>query len=149
MTKLTYGFYSALLAAFLATGCASVPMASMDKDTQAKQFHVPPDMSRIYVYRNESMGGAIKIVITLDGKVIGSNAPKTFFALDVTPGKHDVGCLAENTTTLPVNANAGKPVFVWQEVKMGMWSPRCALNQVDDQIGSKGVLESGLAQPNP
>lgn len=40
-------------------GCASVPMASMDEDTKAKSFVVRPDKSNIYVYRNESFGGAI------------------------------------------------------------------------------------------
>lgn len=149
MKKNSLGCASAVLVAVLTAGCASVPMASSDMDTQAKQFHVPSGKSRIYVYRNESIGGAIKIVITLDGKVVGSTAPRTYFALDVAPGKHELGCIVENTATLPVNAPADKPVFVWQEVKVGAWSPRCALNQMDDQAGRDGVLESGLAQPNP
>lgn len=149
MKNFRLGYTSILLVAVLASGCASVPMASPDMDMQAKQFQVPSGKSRIYVYRNENMGGAIKIVITLDGKVLGSNAAKTYFAQDVAPGKHDVGCIAENTASVSVNAPSGKPVFVWQEVKMGTWSPKCAMIQVDDQVGRNGVLESGLAQPNP
>lgn len=149
MKNFGLGYFSAILLAVLASGCASVPMASSDMDTQAKQFRVPPGKSRIYVYRNESIGGAVKIVITLDGKVIGSTGRKTYFAIDVAPGKHELGCIVENTASLSVNAAAGKPVFVWQEVKMGAWSPRCALNQVDDKVGRDGVLESGLIQSDP
>lgn len=149
MNKTNWGVTAIVCAAVLISGCASVPMASSDMDVQAKQFQVAAGKSRIYVYRNENMGGAIKIVITLDGKVVGSNAAKTYFALDVAPGKHDVACISENTASLSVNAPSGKPVFVWQEVKMGTWSPKCAMIQVDDKVGRNGVLESGLAQPNP
>lgn len=58
----------------LASGCASVPMASKEDDAAAKSFRAPSDKGRIYVYRNESMGGAVKIPITLDGKLKGSTA---------------------------------------------------------------------------
>lgn len=133
----------------LATGCASVPMASQDKDAEAKQFRVSPGKSRIYVYRNENFGGAMRIVISLDGKVVGSTAPKTYFAFDVSPGKHEVACIAENTSSLAVNAAAGRPVFVWQEMKMGAMSAGCALRQMSEADGRAGVLESFLAQQNP
>lgn len=143
------GIAGIVLVSLLATGCASVPMATQDSDAQAKQFRVSSGKSRIYVYRNENIGGAMKIVITLDGKVVGSTAPKTYFALDVSPGKHDLSCVAENTAPLSVNAPSGKPVFVWQEMKMGALSARCALNLVSDADGRAGVLESYLAQTNP
>lgn len=149
MKTIRLGCASAVMVAALVSGCASVPMASPDMDAKAKQFRVPPGKSRIYVYRNENLGGVIKIVITLDGKVVGSTAPKTYFALDVAPGKHELACLAENNASLSVSVPAGKPVFVWQEMKMGTWSPRCALNLVGDQAGRDGVLESSLAQSGP
>ena len=146
MRKTTLISIPFILGAMVFSGCASVPLASPEQDTQAKQFRVPPGKSRIYVYRNESMGGAIKIAVTLDGKVMGQTAPKTYFAVDVAPGKHELTCLAENNASLSVNAPAGKPVFVWQEMKMGAWSARCALNQVSDPVGREGVMESSMAQ---
>jgi hypothetical protein len=39
---------------------------------------------------------------------------------------------------------AGKIYYVWQEVKMGMFSARSALHQVDAAKGQKGVEESKL-----
>ncbi len=130
----------------VASGCASVQMASPEADKQAKQFSVPPGKSRIYVYRNETMGGAIKIPVMLDGKMMGSTAPKTYFAWDVTPGNHDIMCAGENNVSLRVNAPSGRAVYVWQEMKMGMMSARCALNLVDETTGRAGVMECGLAQ---
>jgi hypothetical protein len=130
----------------VAAGCASVQMASPEADAQAKQFNVPVGKSRIYVYRNENFGGAIKIAITLDGRLMGSTAPKTYFAWDVSPGKHDIMCAAENNSKLTVDAPSGRAVYVWQEMKMGMLSAGCALNLVDGATGRAGVMESKLAQ---
>lgn len=36
---------------------------------------------------------------------------------------------------------AGKNYFVWQEVKMGLWMARSALQTVDEATGRKGVAE--------
>lgn len=42
-----------VLTVMLASGCASVQMASPEQDSQAKTFSVAPDKANIYVYRNE------------------------------------------------------------------------------------------------
>ena len=52
----------------LITGCASVPMASVERDAQTKTFVVAPDKANIYVYRNESMGAAVVIPPTDRGE---------------------------------------------------------------------------------
>ncbi len=57
----------------------------------------------------------------------------------MTPGKHTITSEAENTATL-----AGKPTFVWQEVKTGVLSARSKLNLVDAEQGKAGVKESDL-----
>lgn len=67
----------------LLTGCASVPMASIELDTQAKTFATKADKANIYVYRNESIGAAVKMDIAMDGKTIGQTAAKTYIALQV------------------------------------------------------------------
>jgi len=122
-------------------GCASVPMASLDLDKEAKQFSAPHDKSRIYIYRNESLGGAVRMVVSLDGATLGQTGPKTYFVVDVQPGKHRIESLTENVATLDLETQPGKSYFVWQEVKMGLWSARSALHQVPEEQGRKGVLE--------
>lgn len=54
---------------------------------------------------------------------------------------------AENTSEISINAVAQKLYFVWQEVKMGLFSPRTQLQLVDEATGKKGVSECELAQP--
>ncbi|HXH64023.1 MAG TPA: DUF2846 domain-containing protein [Mariprofundaceae bacterium] len=127
-------------------GCATVPMASLDKDNQAKTFQAPPQASRIYIYRNENMGGAIPMAVSVDGKTVGQTGPKTYFMLDVAPGKHRIESLTENVASLTLNTEQGKSYYVWQEVKMGLWSARSALHEVSAAQGQKGVMECKLAQ---
>jgi hypothetical protein len=120
----------------------------MDEDTKAKSFEVRPDKSNIYVYRNESIGGAIPMTVALNGKVAGQTAMQTYFLFEVDPGPYELSSIAENTSTLKLNTEAGKAYFVWQEVKMGMWMARSQLQQVDEQTGRKGVAECKRAQSN-
>ena len=137
--------FIAIALLLLVSGCASVPMASKEDDAAAKTFRAPSDKGRIYVYRNESMGGAVKIPITLDGKLEGSTAKQTYFIFDVSPGSHEVGCIGETPGTVTVDAKSGEAAYVWQEMKMGMWAASCAMHIVDEQTGRKGVSESTLA----
>jgi len=135
---------SAILIAVFASGCASVPMASIEKDSAAKTFAVKPDKANIYVYRNESMGAAIKMPVALDGKLVGDTAAKTYLLLEVAPGKHTVVSKTENDSNLSVDTAAGKNYFVWQEVKMGMFAARSSLQLVDEAAGKAGVAECKL-----
>jgi len=138
-----------LLVTSLVTGCASVPLTSMEEDTKAKSFAAPATgKANIYVYRNESYGGAIMLTIALDGKLAGQTSMRTYFLWEVDPGSHEISSLSENTSTLKLNTEAGKTYFIWQEVKMGMWSARSQLQQVDEAAGRKGVSECKRAQSN-
>jgi hypothetical protein len=82
--------------------------------------------------------------VTVNGKALGQTAAKTYFRLNVLPGKYKVESHAENVSSLPVSIEAGKNYFVWQEVKMGMWMARSLLQQVDEPTGRAGVTESRL-----
>jgi hypothetical protein len=126
-------------------GCASVPMGDPQKDAALKTFSAPQEKAAIYVYRNESMGAAIKMPVALDGKILGDTAAKTYLYTEVEPGSHELVSKTENDSTLNVDTVAGKIYYVWQEVKMGMWAARSKLHLVDDEAGQNGVKESKLA----
>ncbi len=130
----------------LVTGCASVPMASLEDDTKGKLFSVKPDKSSIYVYRNENFGGAISMTVSLNGRVAGQSGPQTYFLWEVDPGSHEIASHTENVSTLKLATEAGKAYYVWQEVKMGAFMARSLLQQVDEETGRKGVLECKRAQ---
>ena len=130
----------------LLSGCVSVPMASMELDTVAKNFAVKPGKANIYVYRNETFGAAIKMPVVLDGKLVADTASRTYMLLEVSPGSHIVTSKTENDATVTVDAAAGRNYFIWQEVKMGMFAARSALHQVDDATGKAGIAECKLIE---
>jgi hypothetical protein len=136
----------ALACVVLASGCASVQMASSEADTAAKNYAVKPGMGNIYVYRNEIFGAALTLPVELDGKAVGATASKTYLLLPVAPGKHTLGSKGESGSTLVVDVAAGRNYFVWQEVKMGMISGGSALHLVDEAKGKAGVAECKLIQ---
>ena len=136
-------------AILLLTGCGSIPMASVEHDTQAKTFAVKPDKANIYLYRNESMGGAVRMDVLLDGKPVGKTAAKTYMKLEIAPGQHTLMSKAENDDVLNVSTEAGKNYFVWQEAKMGILYARSLLHLVDERTGKAGVEECKLIETQP
>lgn len=127
--------------AVLATGCASVKMASAESDAAAKTFAVQSNKANVYIYRNESMGAAVKMPVLIDGIAAGDTGSHTYVLKEVTPGEHVLVSKAENDSTLTINAAAGKNYFVWQEVKMGLLYARTQLHLVDETTGEAGVKE--------
>jgi hypothetical protein len=125
----------------LVAGCTSVPLAPAEADASAKQFQPAKGSAQIYVYRNETFGGAVAMTVSLDGKVMGRTGPQTFFLWQVPPGKHEIASHTENISRITIDAREGRNHYVWQEVKMGMWQPGSQLSEVGEQEGRKGVLE--------
>jgi hypothetical protein len=57
---------------------------------------------------------------------------KHFFYTEVSPGKHTVTSISENTDTVEVDAVGGKLYYIWQEVKFGFLYARTKLHLVND-----------------
>ncbi|MCW8875463.1 MAG: DUF2846 domain-containing protein [Kangiellaceae bacterium] len=109
-------------------------------DAEAKQFQPKADVAQVYVYRNETLGAALSMPVTVDGKLAGNTGPNSFFKFDLTPGKHTFTSQGDESE-ITIDTEAGKLYFVWQEVKMGMWSGGSKLQLVDDKKGMEGVRE--------
>jgi uncharacterized protein YceK len=127
-------------------GCASVNMGDAQQDAAAKQFTAPADKSGVYIYRNESMGAAVKMDVEVDGNALGQTAAKTYLYKEIAPGKHTITSKAENTDTVEIDAKPGVLYYVWQEVKMGILYARTRLHLVDEAQGKEGVMETKLAK---
>ncbi len=135
--------------AVLASACASVPLAPPEADAQAKQFQAPPPgHANLYVFRNESLGGAVRMSVNLDGAALGDTAAKTYLYTPIPAGTHTVVSKAENDSTANIDARAGESYFVWQEVKIGLWSARSALQLVSEDRGREGVRECKMGMTN-
>lgn len=128
----------------LITGCASVPIADAGLDAKAKNFSPESNKAALYIYRNEFLGTLVPMAVTINGKELGRTVGKTYFRLSLAPGKYNIESIAENVSALPLSVDAGKNYFVWQEVKVGIMSPRSKLQQVDESAGHAGVMESSL-----
>lgn len=131
-------------AASLLAACASVPLAPPDADAAAKKFETTPDKSNLYIYRNESFGGAVRMSVLVDNQLAGDTAAHTYILKSVAPGQHTVISKSENDSSCVVNAEPGHNYFLWQEVKTGIWSARSFLQAVDQETGKAGVSDSKL-----
>lgn len=127
-------------------GCASVNMGDAKQDAALKTFAIPKDKAGVYIYRNESMGAAVKMNVELNGQSIGQTAANTYLYKEVTPGKHTFTSKTENDSSVEVDAKPGTLLYIWQEVKMGLLSARSKLQLVDQAQGQKGVRKTKLAE---
>lgn len=129
------------------TGCASVPMASVERDHERKEFAIPPqETAGLYIYRNSSFGGALKKTVFVDGVVVGETAPMTYFYMDVKPGIHVLSTESEfSNNDLELNTQGGKNYFVRQYIKFGVFVHGANLELVPEEEGKQGVLECKLA----
>ena len=139
---------AAALGVALLSGCASVPMESNEKDQALKAFPNPPqDQAGLYIFRDSSLGPALKKTVKVDGEVIGETAINTYFYRTLTPGEHVLATESEfSDNTLTLNAEAGKNHFVRQYIKFGVFVGGANLAQVSEAEGRKGVLETELAR---
>ena len=142
MSRLIVMVYTAIT--LLAAGCVTVPMASMEEDARGKQFVANPDKSLIYLFRNESYGGAVSLGVALDDKMQGNTAPYTYYVWEVSPGRHKITSYGETRienhvlTTMP-----NQIYFVRQEV---VWRANSSLYEITAEEGKKAVLECNRAQ---
>ena len=121
-------------------------MADPKQDTALKTFAIPKDKAGVYIYRNESMGAAIKMNVELDGQVIGQTAANRYLYKEVAPGKHTFVSKAENDSSIEIDAAPGTLLYLWQEVKMGILGARSKLQLVEPAQGQKVVQETKLAE---
>lgn len=126
-------------------GCASVNKAPASVDAESKQFKPNPAVSQVYVYRNETMGAALSMPVTVDGKLAGNTGPHSFFKFDLPAGSHTITSQGTESQ-LTVQTEAGKLYFVWQEVKMGAFSGGSKLQLVSEEQGKRGVAECSQIQ---
>ncbi|MBK6850206.1 MAG: DUF2846 domain-containing protein [Burkholderiales bacterium] len=131
--------------AVIATGCASVNKAPASADAEAKQFKSNAATSQVYVYRNETMGAAISMPVTVDGKLAGTTGANSYFKFDLPAGDHKFTSQGDGSQ-LSVTTELGKLYFIWQEVKMGAFAAGSKLQLVSDEVGKKAVLECARIQ---
>lgn len=133
-------------AVWLAAGCTSIPMGSAEDDVRGKSFTVKPGKANIYLYRHETLGFAVPMSIRIDGRPAGKTLAKTYLVWEVEPGKHTITSHAEDENALTLHTKAGESYYVWQEVKVGLWTARSLLQEVAAETGRMRVAECMLGK---
>lgn len=136
------------LVSALFTGCASVPMESIERTAEAQNFSPPSEgSSGFYIYRSGSFGGALKKDVWIDGKCIGETAPNVFFYEEVEGDKeHKISTESEfSPNDLLIKAKSGMLYFVRQYIKMGAFVGGAGLELVDEEEGKKSVSDLKMA----
>ena len=139
---------ASLAGLLLASGCASVPMASATQDAALKKFASPTaDKAGLYVYRNSFVGQALKKNVYVDGEYLGESANKVYFYKEVTPGQHNLSTESEfSDNAISFLAQGGNNYFAEQYIKMGVFVGGANVKMVSEAEGKKNVLESSLAK---
>jgi hypothetical protein len=137
-----------LVLSFYLTGCATVPMASIEDDQLRKQFSAPSEgRAGVYLYRNSNFGSALTKTIYIDGQIVGATAPMTYFYREVSPGQHTLSTQSEfGNNDLILMTNPGLNYYVRQYIKMGVFVGGANLELVPEEDGKKGVSECKLAK---
>ena len=129
-------------------GCSLVPLADAPRDAQLKTFPVAPDSAGLYIFRNDAVGALVRVEVRLNGEPLGRTATQTYLYRQLAPGRHKIESVSENDETLEVDAKAGTLLFVRQDLTLGTYPmfPTTRLQQVSEEEGRKGVLESRLVR---
>jgi hypothetical protein len=138
------------LSTLLVVGCASVPMESSQKTSDAKKFQPPAQgKSGLYVYRYGSFGGALKKDVWVDGKCLGETAPNVFFFQEVSADQeHKISTESEfSPNDLLLKTESGKNYFIQQYIKFGVAVGGAGVKLVDEAEGQKQISGLGLASP--
>jgi hypothetical protein len=138
----------ALISVALLSGCATVPMASMEESNTAKEFKPPSEgNSGLYIYRDIGIGAALKKDILVDGKCIGETAQGVFFYEEVTGDEsHTVSTESEfSPNDLSIDTASGENYFVEQYMKFGVFVGGANLQLVSEDKGKEVVTRLKMA----
>ncbi len=146
--KSTIKALAAAIGISLLAGCASVPMGSPEKDSAHKKFEAPAEgKAGLYLYRNTFVGQSLKKTVSVDGKVLGETANKTYFYKLLEPGKHTLTTESEfGDNSIDINAVSGKNHFVEQSIRIGVFVGGASLKEVSEEEARPEIQESKLAQ---
>jgi hypothetical protein len=130
------------------SGCASVKVASVGQDAEAKSFAVALGKANIYIVRNDNARVKQKMSIEFDGVLVGRTIPKSYLQLQVIPGMHSLSGTGELESKLSLEVRAGENYFVEQEITMVQGKPTTKLSLLGEATGRASVQASKLLVSN-
>jgi len=127
------------VAALAASACASVPMASKERDDAAKTFRPHAELTNLYVYRASEWGSGVKYPVIVDGRMVGELPGSTFLVTAVPPGKHRLVVTAETTKSLDFETLVGKNFYIKVTPAMGWFSANANLYAMEEPEAQEDI----------
>jgi len=135
--------YLALPVLLLMGACATVPMATSQEDQLGKRFEPPPpDKAAIYLYREGIMGALVPVDVAVQAQGGGldvSLAPDTWVRIQGEPGPIEVRCAKDQSVGQRFDMRPGETRYVEVSYKMTLWGSACAVQEVSELTGQRGV----------
>lgn len=132
-----------LFVAILLAGCVQMPPSA--QDLQAKRFEAVPGKAVIYLVRNNPDISRVAATLKLDGVIMGTTYPGTYFRWEVAPGPHRIAGFGPDNGEITLATEAGKIYFV-QQVVMTLFSPSSSFSVVSDPEGRMIAMRSELVR---
>src|SRR5689334_19898140 len=104
------------MGALLLSGCAGTRQFVAMPD-QSKTVE-DPSKGRIYVMRPATVGTAVSMNVSEDGKPIGVTGPHGYLCWEREPGDSIVSSTSEGVSQLPLTVDAGHVYYVFQHLRM-------------------------------
>jgi subtilase family serine protease len=135
---------SLLVSNVIFTGCVNVQMTPSDLDSDAKKFEPQSDKANIYINRiGQWFGYGFAFETSLDGRIVGSLAPKTYIMLSVSPGEHTIALSnVGNVTQQTVKVEPGKNYFFEASCIFGASNGQYDLKLISEDQGRDEVAKS-------
>jgi len=130
----------------LAAACGLASCASGPSYAEAVKTlpPIPKGQGRVFIYRNTSLGLAVKPAIKIDGQKVGTSTAHGFSYSDQTPGNHEVSLATEWKHKDSVKVTPGQPSFVRTHVTFGALVGHVIPTAVDKSTGESEIQNCKL-----
>jgi hypothetical protein len=140
------GMIVRLLALFcLLVGCATPPtLPPSPADVAAKRFEAAPGKSVIYLVRAYPDYSGDGTAILLDGTMVGTSYPGTYFRWEITSGAHRIAGFAGDSGGIDLDVRPGALYFVQQTLRQFHVTSGSSFRLVDAAHGQALVTRTVL-----
>ncbi len=106
-----------------------------EAEEEEDKFPTSPTKATVYIFRNQSFASELNIPIVVDGVYVANLRPMSFIVMDLEPGVHSIVSRTAKPHSVEINTRANTNYFVWQQLSLGLLSPRSTLELVDGHRG--------------
>jgi hypothetical protein len=148
-SNLKFAVVACVAAGSLLTGCASVQKGDPARSAEIRKFGPKTDVAQIYVCRKPAFGGmAIRPIIEVDSKPIGTVATSTYAYAELQPGPHVIVAKSpEHESKIDFTVAVGEKKFFETWIVPGVFIGRALIEETQAEKGKECVSGADLVEP--